>query len=848
MCAPSFVRRIVLLYLLLAPSVAQAQDDSVRTVLISASGGIAKGAYQGGVDWAISEFMRRQQDPAFRNSVYAGRGRRYQLGSATGASAGNLNALVAAIGWCTDSVKIGFELRRNIPPEESLFWRLWVNTGFTDLLPAHRRADAEAAVLDRRFFEVVQKRIVLDALESAVPVALCEVPVGATMTKQVPERVPLTPTGGDASVQRVAAVYRVGTAEQGRVRQLDFLAPPARVRDAASLGALALLPELESTAWGAREKRFNDVFSVVLASGSFPVAFAPKQVCYVPAGLLKGQTIGDKSCVPGMFNDGGLFDNNPFALAVRLYETSRPDAPRGIVDVALSTPHRYRGRLRVARSGEQEELEQSGIGAIVQMLQGAWPSAQEYELHSLARLLARDDEEYGTKPRPVVQPRLRLSSRSSAIIGEQMGSFAGFLGRSFREYDFYTGVYDGLEFVARHFVCGDSVGSAALSCTQAAHMRLVDENIFGLGHLALKVAKWHRVEEYGGGPTGPVVVPTAKESVDALRETLLASIHNGALALTVHDPKAACGPRNDPIAAIICGTGFDTFLGALSKNTPFREAADSLLGLCRSAQLKLGECSVDKEFVRLVKSPKRYLHSLAERALENLEHAEDRIKETRKDLPEHSAMVEAAFSQYRSSTFRYRSGILGKRLEINPSSARLDFSSLSRGAGTVLLGTMMPHSVSFLGTGRVLDCRLTCERRAKATAIAAGWRPLVVMPTEHFYLAMKVEFSLFEDLSQLDTLRHGLPSKQRDWAKGAAVGTSVWTLPGMSSMEIGVLWSKHLVNEELQQVGDALPQVHFTGRLLGERLQLDVRVGRHQNWSAGVGIADVNGILYWLVR
>ena len=76
----------------------------------------------------------------------------------------------------------------------------------------------------------------------------------------------------------------------------------------------------------------------------------------------------------------------------------------------------------------------------------------------------------------------------------------------------------------------------------------------------------------------------------------------------------------------------------------------------------------------------------------------------------------------------------------------------------------------------------------------------------------------------------------------------MWTLPGMSSMEIGVLWSKHLVNEELQQVGDALPQVHFTGRLLGERLQLDVRVGRHQNWSAGVGIADVNGILYWLVR
>ena len=39
-------------------SPAPAQDTQV--VLTSSSGGIAKGSYQGGVDWTIIEFLRRE--------------------------------------------------------------------------------------------------------------------------------------------------------------------------------------------------------------------------------------------------------------------------------------------------------------------------------------------------------------------------------------------------------------------------------------------------------------------------------------------------------------------------------------------------------------------------------------------------------------------------------------------------------------------------------------------------------------------------------------------------------------------------------------------------------------------
>ena len=48
--------------------------------------------------------------------------------------------------------------------------------------------------------------------------------------------------------------------------------------------------------------------------------------------------------------------------------------------------------------------------------------------------------------------RLLLSSRFSPVIGEMMGAFGGFVDRSFREYDYYAGIYDAVWGIA-NFIC-----------------------------------------------------------------------------------------------------------------------------------------------------------------------------------------------------------------------------------------------------------------------------------------------------------------------------------------------------------------------------------------------------------
>ena len=100
-----------------AQPVQGSQPDPKQAVVFSATGGTSKGSYQGGGDWVVSEFLRRQRaDASFRTRV--GLTRELELKAVTGASAGNVNALVAAIAWCTQ------ELNRKavIPAEDSLFW------------------------------------------------------------------------------------------------------------------------------------------------------------------------------------------------------------------------------------------------------------------------------------------------------------------------------------------------------------------------------------------------------------------------------------------------------------------------------------------------------------------------------------------------------------------------------------------------------------------------------------------------------------------------------------------------------------------------------------------------------
>jgi hypothetical protein len=125
-----------------APWESAAGDDSVPFV-ISASGGISLGSYQAGVTWALGRLTRLLADSArIRSTLRLGQP---LLAAATGASAGNVNAVLSAIEWCSAAPA---------SPEQSLFWRVWVNVGWPELFPTEDLVPGsdDYGVFDRGYF------------------------------------------------------------------------------------------------------------------------------------------------------------------------------------------------------------------------------------------------------------------------------------------------------------------------------------------------------------------------------------------------------------------------------------------------------------------------------------------------------------------------------------------------------------------------------------------------------------------------------------------------------------------------------------------------------------------------
>ena len=49
-----------------------------------------------------------------------------------------------------------------------------------------------------------------------------------------------------------------------------------------------------------------------------------------------------------------------------------------------------------------------------------------------------------------------MTTRGLPLVGELFAHFGAFLGRPFREYDFYVGVYDAMHFAAAASLCATS--------------------------------------------------------------------------------------------------------------------------------------------------------------------------------------------------------------------------------------------------------------------------------------------------------------------------------------------------------------------------------------------------------
>ena len=772
-----------------------------QTVLLSAAGGISKGAYQGGVDWTVTEYMRRHRDT-------------FALGSVSGASAGNVDALFAALSWCTAALR--GDASGEIAAEKSLFWDAWTTTGTAQILPLKGPSSNEPSILDRQVFRAANLRRIETFMRGVAARPGCEIPIGLTLTKLNPTQIAIQEQQATASVQRFASAILVKSVNDGDRSVLDFAAVPG-VEQRASLGALALMPSLSNSARESFTIRLSDVVDVVLASSAFPVAFAPVRLHYWPGGLAyRGADARDADA----FVDGGVFDNNPLGLAARLFELRHdPEQSSQLAyDVAISSPLNFRGKLKDARPMSAPVDDRVGLASIGQLVSGAIQSGRQYELQSFARLLALETENGSVQAN---QRKVLLSSRAAPIFGETLASFGAFLGRPFREYDFYAGIYDGLEFVARRLICPRQPARNPETCTTEEHTQLITGNGMHLSLEAQHVMSWLLRAEYGYDWT-PASTPT-----DSDRLKILRAVHDAIEVHRTQKPDAVCSKDDDLIRGRLCECGLGE---ALAQLAAIRTQAVAAHNACvkdapgRDVE-KSGECFVDQDFVDLVNNPDQRVYQFMKKALENLENAEDSIKNKNENskgaikAPEFSAWIETAFALFRADTLKYRRGIHNSGIELNLSTGRFDlhhkFASV--------VGVIMPNYVQAAWTSGLSN-----------DPFIIGWRPVSWLPGRATYVSTSLELATQRNHVSL--------------TPGVSLGTFQKWMGPLSSSEIGVAWLGDTRRRE--DLTDRRAQARVSLRFLSDKIQVTwwQDVTRLRNHSFGIGISDVNGVLYWILR
>lgn len=300
---------------LLAPP---APRDTVR-VALAVSGGISKGSYQAGVMYGLLQAIRSWEDSTQMEGQ--------TLVAVTGASAGNINALLTALDYC----------RIKLPrADSSALAQAWLPVGYQSLLVDRTMSDGErarqgklSALLRSDFLgRVIGSRVLEQMPKTDFYRPGCRVPIGITVTRSVPGTYEV---GNSIEVpnSRFAVVAGVETQDDGgiRLRRLQFDEPSIE----RGLGALI---DLETSCDGTiNPNRFLDA---VLASAAFPVAFPAVSFDYStrrpgsPA-LCKGPPQER-----GRFLDGGVFDNNPLDLLGGLVEANLPASDVAVVTLVRS--------------------------------------------------------------------------------------------------------------------------------------------------------------------------------------------------------------------------------------------------------------------------------------------------------------------------------------------------------------------------------------------------------------------------------------------------------------------------------------------------------------------------------
>jgi len=406
---------------------------------LTTSGGVSLGGYQAGYLYYLSEWMKH--NPALMAPVMV-----------TGSSAGSINALLLAIALGKDF---------SPHPSETLFYKLWSNMQFKELLDV-QNAPPLAISSRKAIADMADKmeRDWMDGLDKKLDIV-----VGITATRVNSRPVHLNES---FAVQRQEEkfVFRIRGRGPGKEPLIQ------NYIDAEHGIAQPYLPFVDPDAPGNRGANFAILKKLMYASSAFPLAFPAQELSlcmHAPGDTGTGtgtdtatdtDTDTDTDTKAGPFQcdapdhhedfvDGSMFDRNPIGLAFRTTRAGLQRTEDGDI-VWRDEPSRhlpqfddfimlYLDALHVSYPSYEGAKESKRVQALFPAFgaysQGYVRSAQGKEMYMLL-----DDH-------PEVRDQVGMTVREFPSASGLLANFFGFFDRQFRVFDFYLGMHDAHRYI-----------------------------------------------------------------------------------------------------------------------------------------------------------------------------------------------------------------------------------------------------------------------------------------------------------------------------------------------------------------------------------------------------------------
>jgi Patatin-like phospholipase len=383
------------------------QTATHKTVIVL-SGGVSLGSYEAGVTWITLRGMKKLllenggPDPVI-----------------TGASAGAINALIAAVEWCSADPDRA---------TDNLFFTTWIGVGIDTLLPANATKFVDAPPTRDGLFQ----RAALQPAEQDIVGAMkkrkfrrCDVPLGIVVSKQQAQTltIGMDRSSVTAPVQRFAVTLRASSAAgQPLTTQQDSV-------DVQALNRTALLGVTLRLAAPRQVIRDDDLTALLEAASAFPVAFGPRSLGYYcdPNTTEECRDAASDQLFHAPFFDGGLYDNIPLGLGAVLAGNAAPTVR--YVDPDLRR-HAVPARPDAKTRPVPEDWGLAGANHWFELAGTFIDVARKSELQSVRR--------------SGVTATLRSATRFAPVVGDLLLNMGAFLARDFRVFDYAAGVYDGL--------------------------------------------------------------------------------------------------------------------------------------------------------------------------------------------------------------------------------------------------------------------------------------------------------------------------------------------------------------------------------------------------------------------